>query len=96
MVHLTVGCGGLCLHNRLSVHWLGLCLLLGLSDFWLGICLALGLSVSMWPCFTMGYLIHVWGVGLFVISICTELLCFWRGIGITCSLLIVFGIFEWP
>ena len=27
---------GLCLHNRLSVHWLGLCLLLGLSDFWLG------------------------------------------------------------
>ena len=35
---------------------------------------------------TMGYLFHVWGgvcVGLFycvVISICTELLCFGRGI----------------
>ena len=50
---------------------------------------------SMWPflvmCGTMGYLFHVWGcvgVGLFfffVISICTELLCFGRGIGITCS-----------
>ena len=55
----------------------------------------------MWPflvmCGTMGYLFHVWGgvgVGLlldfskkifFVISICTELLCFGRGIGITCS-----------
>ena len=44
---------------------------------------------SMWPsvvmCITMGYLFHVWGgvgVGLFcvVISICTELLCFGRGI----------------
>ena len=45
----------------------------------------------MWPsvvmCITMGYLFHVWGclgVGLFcvcvVISICTELLCFGRGI----------------
>ena len=44
----------------------------------------------MWPsvvmCITMGYLFHVWGgvgVGLFfcvVISICTELLCFRRGI----------------
>ena len=33
-------------------------------------------------CITMGYLFHVWGgVGFFfVISICTELLCFWRGI----------------
>ena len=40
-------------------------------------------------CITMGYLFHVWGgvgVGLFcvvvvvVISICTELLCFRRGI----------------
>ena len=49
----------------------------------------------MWPflvmCGTMGYLFPVWGgvgVGLFfllVISICTELLCFGRGIGITCS-----------
>ena len=52
----------------------------------------------MWPflvmCGTMGYLFHVGGgvgVGLFfvffcfVISICTELLCFGRGIGITCS-----------
>ena len=48
----------------------------------------------MWPflvmCGTMRYLFHVWGgvgVGLFlcVISICTELLCFGRGIGITCS-----------
>ena len=44
-------------------------------------------------CGTMGYLFHVLGgvgVGLFlnfffVISICTELLCFGRGIGITCS-----------
>ena len=46
---------------------------------------------SMWPsvvmCITMGYLFHVWGgVGVghiffyFVISICTELLCFGRGI----------------
>ena len=48
----------------------------------------------MWPffvmCITMGYFFHVWGgvgVGLFsffffcfVISICTELLCFGRGI----------------
>ena len=43
----------------------------------------------IWPsvvmCITMGYLFHVWGgvgVGLFcvVISICTELLCFGRGI----------------
>ena len=42
----------------------------------------------MWPsvvmCITMGYLFHVWvGVGAFfcfVISICTELLCFERGI----------------
>ena len=44
----------------------------------------------MWPsvvmCITMGYLFHVWGgvgVGLFlnfVVSICTELLCFGRGI----------------
>ena len=44
----------------------------------------------MWPsvvmCITMGYLFHIWGgvgVGLFVcvvISICTELLCFGRGI----------------
>ena len=51
----------------------------------------------MWPflvmCGTMGYLFHVWGgvsVGLCfyffnVISIGTELLCFERGIGITCS-----------
>ena len=48
----------------------------------------------MWPflvmCGTMGYLFHVWGgVGVgtffFVISICTELLCFGRGIGITYS-----------
>ena len=50
----------------------------------------------MWPflvvCGTMGYLFHVWGgvgVGLFkkkfVISICTELLCFGRGTGITWS-----------
>ena len=39
-------------------------------------------------CITMGYFFHVWGgvgVGLlffccFVISICTELLCFGRGI----------------
>ena len=48
------------------------------------------LFFSMWPsfvmCITMGYLFHVWGrvgVGLFfcfVISICTELLCFERGI----------------
>ena len=43
-------------------------------------------------CGTMGYLFHVRGgvgVGLFfffVISICTDLLCFGRGIGITCSL----------
>ena len=42
-------------------------------------------------CGTMGYLFHVWGgVGDFnffflVISICTELFCFGRGIGITCS-----------
>ena len=43
------------------------------------------LSVVM--CITMGYLFHVWdgvGVGLvffcFVVSICTELLCFGRGI----------------
>ena len=41
----------------------------------------------MWPsvvmCITMDYLFHVWGgVGhlFFVISICTELLCFGRGI----------------
>ena len=48
------------------------------------------LFFSMWPsvvmCITMGYLFHVWGsVGVgpfcgFVISICTELLCFGRGI----------------
>ena len=48
------------------------------------------LFFSMWHsvlCITMGYLFHVWGgvgVGLFcvcvVISICTELLCFGRGI----------------
>ena len=59
----------------------------------------------MWPSvvmrITMGYLFHVWGgvgVGLFflVISICTELLCFGRAIGITCSLIIVFGIFGGP
>ena len=57
----------------------------------------------MWPffimCSTMGYLFHVWGgvgVFFFVISICTELLCFERGILITCSLIIVFGIFWWP
>ena len=40
-------------------------------------------------CGTMGFLFYVWGgvsVGLFfVISICTELFCFGRGIGITCS-----------
>ena len=43
---------------------------------------------SMWPsvvmCITIGYLFHVWsGVGVgafFVTSICTELLCFGRGI----------------
>ena len=47
---------------------------------------------SMWPsvviCITMGNFFHVWGgvgVGLFflfcfVIGICTELLCFGRGI----------------
>ena len=37
---------------------------------------------SFVTCITMGYLFHVWGgvgVGLFVISICTELLCFERG-----------------
>ena len=44
----------------------------------------------MWPsvvmCITMAYLFHVWGgVGVgpfcgFAISICTELLCFGRGI----------------
>ena len=47
----------------------------------------------MWPflvmCGTMGYFFHVWGgvgVGIFFCdSICTELLCFGRGIGITCS-----------
>ena len=46
----------------------------------------------MWPflvmCGTMGYLFHVWGgvgVGLFFVFFCTELLCFGRGIGITCS-----------
>ena len=61
----------------------------------------------MWPsvviCITMGYLFHVWGgvgVGLsfvcFVISICTELLCFGRGIETTCSLIIVFGRFGRP
>ena len=59
----------------------------------------------MWPfvimSITMGYLFNVWagvGVGLFflVISICTELLCFGRGFLITCSLIIVFGIFGWP
>ena len=53
------------------------------------------LIFSMWPffvmCGTMGYLFHVWaGVSVgffsfFVISICTELLCFGSGIGITCS-----------
>ena len=42
-------------------------------------------------CGTMGYLFHVWGgVGagrfFFLISICTELLCFGRGTKITCSL----------
>ena len=52
-------------------------------------------------CSNMGYLFHVWGVvgvGLFflVISICTELLCFGRRFLITCSLIIVFGIFGWP
>ena len=43
-------------------------------------------------CGTMGYLFHVWGgvgVGLefffLVISICTELFCFGRGIGRTRS-----------
>ena len=44
---------------------------------------------SMWPsvvmCITMSYFFHVWGgvgVGPFflVISICTELFCFGRGI----------------
>ena len=45
---------------------------------------------SMWPsvvmCITMSYLFHVWGVWVFgffvcvVISICSELLCFGRGI----------------
>ena len=49
----------------------------------------------MWPflvmCGTMDYFFYVWGgvgIGLsffFVISICTELLCCGRGIGITCS-----------
>ena len=37
MVHLTVGCGELCLQNCLSVRWLGLCFLLGLSVCWLGL-----------------------------------------------------------
>ena len=51
-------------------------------------------------CITMGYLFHVWGgvgVGLFflVISICTELLCFGKGIWITCRLITVFGICGW-
>ena len=50
----------------------------------------LSIFCSLWPsvvmCITMGYLFYVWvgvGVGLFfcfVISICTELLCFGRGI----------------
>ena len=59
-----------------------------LSDYWPYLEL-IYLFFSMWPsavmCITMGYLFHVWGgmgVGLFcvVISICTELLCFGRGI----------------
>ena len=62
----------------------------------------------MWPAFvmcgTMGYFFHVWGgvgVGLlfiffFLVSICTELFCFGRGIGITCSLIIVFRRFDGP
>ena len=65
------------------------------ADYWLYWKFIL-IFFSMWPllvmCGTMGYLFHVWGgvgVGLFliffVISICTELLCFGRGIGITCS-----------
>ena len=52
----------------------------------------LSIFFSMWPsvvmCITIGNLFHVWGgVGgfflfffCFVISICTELLCFGRGI----------------
>ena len=41
-------------------------------------------------CGTMGYIFHVWGgvgVGLkfFFLVISTELFCFGRGIGITCS-----------
>ena len=42
-------------------------------------------------CGTMGYLFHVWGdvdfnfLFFLVISIFSELFCFGRGIGITCS-----------
>ena len=57
----------------LSVGCEELCLQIGLSVHWLGLCLVLD------------YLFHVWGgvgVGLFyvLISSCTELLCFGRGI----------------
>ena len=50
MVYLSVGCGGLCLQIRLSVHWLGVmfaigfvCLLLGGVMFGIGfVCLLAG------------------------------------------------------
>ena len=72
MVHLTVGCGELCLQNCLSVHWLGLCLLLGLSVCWLGlkfgigfVCLFVGGYVITYYLLTLGmvevldFLLHI-------------------------------------
>ena len=43
------------------------------------------LCVVPWVIFSC--LGEVWVLDFFVISICTELLCFGRGIGITCSLI---------
>ena len=66
-----------------------------LSIFFYFLCGLLLLCVLPWViCFMFGV---VWVFFFcFVISICTELLCFGRGIGTTCSLIIVFGRFGRP
>ena len=47
MIHLTVGCGELCLQNCLSVRWLGyVCYWVSLFVGW-GLSLVLGLSVCL-------------------------------------------------
>ena len=60
MVYLSVGCGELCLHIRLSVCWLGVMFAIGF------VCLLVGTYVWYWVCLFVG-----WGLCLVLgLSVC--------------------------